>query len=63
MEMESEIPDMFAGIAEALKEATQDLLASADDTGCTVDLTLVSADALTSLIDRDPGMVLSLQMY
>jgi hypothetical protein len=34
---------------EALKEATQDLLASADDTGCTADLTVASADALTKV--------------
>ena len=32
---------------EALKEATQDLLASADDTRCTADLTAASAYALT----------------
>jgi hypothetical protein len=34
---------------EALKEAAQDLLASADDTGCTADLTVASADALTKV--------------
>ena len=34
---------------EALKEATQDLLASADDTGCTADLTVASADGLTKI--------------
>ena len=34
---------------EALKEATLDLLASADDTGCTADLTVASADALTKV--------------
>jgi hypothetical protein len=38
---------------EALKEATQDQLASADDTGCTADLTVASADALTKDI-TDP---------
>src|ERR1700716_1573940 len=57
---------------EALKTATQDLLASADDTGCTADLTVASADGLTkiktdprkdSLIERTPSCVLSLQMY
>jgi hypothetical protein len=51
---------------EALKEATQDLLASADDTGCTADLTVVSADVLTqgktdprkdSLIVRYSGLL------
>jgi hypothetical protein len=34
---------------EALKKARQDLLASADDTGCTADLTVASADALTKV--------------
>jgi hypothetical protein len=34
---------------EPLKEATQDLLASANDTGCNTDLTVPSADALTNV--------------
>lgn len=34
---------------ETLKEATRDLLASADDTGCTADFTVASADALTKV--------------
>jgi hypothetical protein len=34
---------------EALKEATQDLLASANATRCTAHLAVVSADALTKL--------------
>lgn len=34
---------------DALKEATQDLLASSDDTRCTADLTVALADALTKV--------------
>jgi hypothetical protein len=34
---------------EAPREATQDLLASADDTGCTADLRVAPADALTKV--------------
>src|SRR5271155_4966820 len=49
---------------KALKKATRDLLASANDKGCTVDLTVESAFVLTkekdirkdSLIERDSGM-------
>ena len=34
---------------EAPREATQDLLANAYDTGCTADLRVASADALTKV--------------
>jgi hypothetical protein len=35
--------------SKALKEATQGLLASADDTRCTVDITMASADEPTTV--------------